>query len=297
MSIARAVFNELEWINTLQYGIVLAGGDGGDGGSPGDDTVDGGGAGDDTTDGGQAGDDTVDGGGAGDDTVAGGAGDQQQQPLQARVRDWRDKEIAKLRAKNRALETAAKAPSAAGTPPAVIPPTGDQAELDRLIEQRAEAKRAQDEFNRQCNEVVTNGREAFPDFMSRVDELKQLRDLTNPSEAAQYNSFVGAVLETEAPARLLYELGANPDEADRITALGPVKQGIELEKLARRLAEPPKASDAPKPPRVPPGSGGSAGGSHVAIAPTDPERSDRLSTAEWMRRRNAQTDRWDAARR
>lgn len=200
--------------------------------------------------------------------------------------DWKDRRIAQLTARLRESERKAASVSTqtgeqSATPPAAV---ADAAELDRLVEQRASEKTAIDDFNRRCNETVASGKEAFPDFDAKVSDLKGLVDFSNPTENVNWNQFLIAALETgEAPA-LLHRLGSNLNEAMRILALSPMKMAVELTKLS---AAPPPAevSSAPRPIRPP---GGPAGGSREPIDPTDPERSDRLTTAEWMRRRNAQ---------
>jgi hypothetical protein len=153
----------------------------------------------------------------------------------------------------------------------------DDAEVNR----RAAAIAAQNEFNRSCNETAAAGRQQFPDFDTRVAELVKTIDQKDPSQVSAYNSFLAAAIETGEGPKLIHALGGDLNEASRIMALSPVKMAIELTKLATGATP---MTRAPKP--VTPV--GSRGTSHEAIDASDPERSDKLDTATWMRRREAE---------
>lgn len=195
--------------------------------------------------------------------------------------DWRDRRIAQLTARLRESErrAAAQEPAQPGTQP-----IADQAELDRLVEARAAERAAINEFNRQCNETAEAGRKQFgSEFDSRVQGLLGLIDRGDPQDALRYNQFLSAAIETGEAATLLHRLGGDLNEASRIMNLSPVRMGIELARLAAKPEE--QVSNAPRPIRP---VGGTAGGSRDPIDPADPDRSDRLSTREWMARREAQ---------
>lgn len=219
-------------------------------------------------------------------------------PKPAAAADWRDRRIAELTARLRAEERKARAAPADGTQPPVVPPTTTQAELDRLVDQRAQERSAIQDYNRRCDEVFQAGQTAFSDFGDRVQNLQRLRDLSNPQDALTFNQFILAALETGSAPQVLHALGADLNEANRILSLAPVQMGVALARVADKLsAAAQETTAAPKPATPPAGGGNGPGTSHTAISPSDPDRADRLSTAEWMRRRNAQQDRWDAARR
>jgi hypothetical protein len=158
------------------------------------------------------------------------------------------------------------------------------AELDQLVEQRSAERAAVAEFNRQCDEVASSGRSKFgeAEFNSRIQGLVGLVDRGDPQDSIRYNQFLVAAIETGEAAKLLHSLGGNLNEAARIMALSPVKMAVELTRMAAKPAA--ELSAASKPIR-PVSTGGAR--SHESIAPDDPERADRLSTAEWMRRREA----------
>jgi hypothetical protein len=210
------------------------------------------------------------------------------------AQDWRDKRIAKLTAQLRDLQSktghTAVAGAPAAPPPAAVVAMPGTKEFDALVEERAEvkatAKAATIAFNEACNQTAAKGRESFSDFDSRVQALQQLVNPADVGEAQAYNNFLFAAMETGDGARVLHALGGNLDEAERILALPPVKMGIELAKLALGKGPDQAISNAPKP--ITPV--GTTRSSNARIDPTDTDNSDRLSTAEWMKRRNEQED-------
>lgn len=168
--------------------------------------------------------------------------------------------------------------------------TDDQ--LKEKIESAAAALAAQREFDRRCEEVVKEGKGAFEDFESRAKVLQEVAgDLRDSANATRYATFIDAIIETGDGARLIYALAGDLEDAERIYKLSPVKQGIELAKLA--LAKPAEVSRAPKPITAI----GSRAASHTRIDPSDVARSDTLSTAEWMTRRNLEAAEAQKSRR
>jgi hypothetical protein len=199
--------------------------------------------------------------------------------------DHRDRRIAKLTAQLRELQGQAKTtPGGAEAQPAMVPAS----EVESLATQKAQTLAAQAEFNRQCNEAAATGKATFgeAEFSARVQELTKLVDVQDTGSVQQYNAFLSAAIRTGEGPRLIHQLGGDLDEADRIMALDPVNMGIELTKLALAKGTGPEATKAPDPLKPI----GARGTSHEAISPGDPERADRLSTAEWMRRREAEVN-------
>lgn len=190
--------------------------------------------------------------------------------------DWRDRRIAQLTA--RLKEFQEKKDEA---------PSGDPtADFDKRVEQEAIRRAEAREFASRCNAVVEKGRGQYgeAEFNSRLAQLRNVVDTTDPAAVAAYENFIRAGLETENLDRIIYDLAADPNEAVRVLALPPMKMAVEL---ARRASapEPEPVSVAPKPIKP---VGGAPGRVHVAVDPSDPAASDRLSTAEWMKRREAQ---------
>ncbi len=234
------------------------------------------------------------GGGEGDGSGSGRSATPPSPPQQP---DWRDKRIGQLTAQKKELEerirqgVSAGAPAGAAAPPVPVP-VSDNA----VIEARANELAAQREFLRQCDELQRDGRATFgqADFDSRTNGLRQLIDPNNPAEAGAWNSLLVAARETGEGPRLLFELGANLNEAQRLLGLPPVRMAVELTKLAAKQAaagDPPAggslAADGTPLPRPLRPIGG-RGPSHQAISPDDPERSQNLDIATWMSRRQAQ---------
>lgn len=142
--------------------------------------------------------------------------------------------------------------------------------------------------------MAAQGKEQFGEaaFNASVVALTSVIDRSDPGEVQAYRSLVEAAIDTGQAPRLIHLLGQDPSEAARLLELSPARMGVELAKLA--AADPDRStSRAPRPAQVPRGSGGGSA-PHTAIDPTDPERADRLTTAEWMARRNQQQSRWDA---
>jgi len=140
--------------------------------------------------------------------------------------------------------------------PSAEPPTKPAARTFTQLEVEAEARRlaAQANFNSRVDEVVFAGRKEHEDFNEAIDGLKSVTGPVVPAE------FLAAALETGSAGALIYHLGKNPSEADRILSMPPVAQAVALTKLATELGTSqaaageadPKVSKAPKPitPRV-----------------------------------------------
>jgi hypothetical protein len=191
--------------------------------------------------------------------------------------DWRDKRIATLTGRLRELQEKQRQ---SVVEPAPAAPPSDQT----LIEQRARELSIIQDFNRRCDAAALAGRTQFgeAEFNGRINNLQKLSDPSDPASVQAYNSLLMAALEAGEPDRLLFELGGDMNEAQRILSLSPTKMAVELTKKA--LKAPVQVSGAAKP--ITPV--GTRSASHEPISPDDPGRSDHLSTAEWMRRRESQ---------
>lgn len=169
----------------------------------------------------------------------------------------RAREAAEARAKL-AEETLAEL-AKAGTAPQVgadgqpIKPAAAPAKTFTAKDVEAEAQRlaAQSIFNQDVDKAVFAGRAAHADYDEAINGL---RSVTGPVVPAE---FLAAALETGEASELIYQLGKNPGEADRVLSLPPIKQAVALEKLAseirgKKIAAAPRVSAAPAPitPRV-----------------------------------------------
>lgn len=111
---------------------------------------------------------------------------------------------------------------------------------------------AQNEFNKQVGEEVQRGRGVHQDFDQVAANLQRFGELPR--------TFVEAALATGKGADVMYALGSDIAEADRILSMGPMQQAVALAQLAGGLKapEPPKkvtSAAAPITPKVGGGSG------------------------------------------
>lgn len=124
-------------------------------------------------------------------------------------------------------------PNARTTPPSAKPLTAEQ--LRELVV----AQTAQNEFDKSCNAAVVKGREAHNDFDAVLDVLKKSSPFFDPRAGTPVlpRSLVEAALETGAPDEVLYALGQNPAEADRLMQLSnnPVRVAAEITRFHAKL--------------------------------------------------------------
>ena len=99
--------------------------------------------------------------------------------------------------------------------------------------------RSQREFDRSANDIYEKGVKEYPDFEQSLSNFKMLGGLQP--------AVVEAAMETGEAAKVLYELGKNPDEAARIMALPPTKMAVAVAKIAVKPSSAPAVSKAPPP--------------------------------------------------
>lgn len=156
-------------------------------------------------------------------------------------------------------------------------------EIRQQERQRLQQEQATADFNRRANEIHAAGVKAFPDFSDNLGEL-QLVGLLDPDRP----QFLAAVMEADAPEKVLNHLGQNTDEAVRIAGLSPIKQAAELAKLSVKLSAP--AAPKPKPiSQAPAPIEPIAGPTEKGFDPLD----ETIPIDAWV----AEMDKRDAARR
>jgi len=201
------------------------------------------------------------------------------------IRDRKQERIDKLTARLRDAEAARDSLAARIRSGAEGPPEeGTLTEAE--VERRAQALTAQRIYDQQCNDLVVRGRETFgtKEFDARIEGLKALPDPGDIKSVTAYTTLIQTCIETGEGDRILFELGADPDRAEDLLKLSPVKMALQLAKMTTGGKTPAEPSRAPKP-MSPVGAKGPA---LTEVDPRDVERADKLSTAEWMRRRTAQ---------
>lgn len=199
------------------------------------------------------------------------------------TKDWKDDRIAKL---TRDLNEARRAAAAALAP--VQKPGESEADFNARVDAAASAKAAQlaaqADWDRQCNAVADAGRKEFPDFNERLGRIQATVNGQDPAEVATYNEVISAAIETGQGHKVLYALGADPAEYQRLVKLNPVKRAMEIGAISQRLVNDKEPSGAPKP--ITPI--GSSGEHYEGIKPDDPTRGMKLPMKEWMKQREEQ---------
>lgn len=124
-----------------------------------------------------------------------------------------------------------------------------QEDVQALAERLAEQKIAARQQEAKIAELRSNGAKEFKaEFDSAMSTLQSLGAMDNDPQAI---AFSAAVLESDAPHKVLHYLGTNPDEATRILSLSPVQQARAIGLIEARLTtatpNPPSVSKAPPP--------------------------------------------------
>jgi len=104
-----------------------------------------------------------------------------------------------------------------------IQPVSEDERISKAAAQMVETQR----FNDRANEVYAVGVKEHPDFDVSLKNLGMLGATPD---------FFKSIVELDDAHKVLHALGSNPEEAARILALPPLKQGRELERLASKPA-------------------------------------------------------------
>jgi hypothetical protein len=104
-------------------------------------------------------------------------------------------------------------------------------------------------FNETANKLVAEGTKKHTDYRGALETLAAE---VGPfvTQKGLPSLFMEAVLEvSDKPAELLYHLGKNPELAEELADLSPMKLAKRLDRIEREMSESskPKASSAPKP--------------------------------------------------
>lgn len=164
----------------------------------------------------------------------------QQQP-----KTWAERRIDKLtwekneeRRQREALEAQLRQyqqPADQSQPSAEKPLTAEQirAEAKRLLEQ--------ERFDEACNKTFEAGKKDFPDWDASLRTFGMLGGA--PQE------FLEAVTAMDGGHKVIHHLGQNPEAAERLLSLPPLRMAMELTRLETSLSKtsPPPVSKAPPP--------------------------------------------------
>lgn len=139
-----------------------------------------------------------------------------------------------------------------------------RAQAERQQEQQQKLAKKTEEIYAKAEKLEGFDRDAFDDL-----------PLTRP--------IVEALVDSEAPDKLMHYMAANPAEVERIAKLSPARQAAELGKLETKVAtEPVKPSKAPDP--ITP-----VGKRATSTATSHPSDDDDIDT--WMRKERARRKR------
>lgn len=190
---------------------------------------------------------------------------------------WRDRQIDRLHAKRRNAEADAEA--AAAIAAGRVKP-GEAATLTpEQIRIEAQRLNIQERYDADCNAADAAGRAAYGEKWGKaLEKLPKMGGIEVPDMVN--------IMATDNPASVLYALGSNPDEYDRIMALPPARRATEFVKLG--LKPLPKSGDKKDSKRpstaaapVTPITGGRA-----TAAKSVNLYDDKVSDDDWYRVRN-----------
>lgn len=169
---------------------------------------------------------------------------------------------------------------APSTPSVNIPPTMpsvpmtqnlSEAEINAMAEKRAEEISRQRSFNKACNDIADAGKGEFGDFDQKLRTFAMLGGMPTP--------LMETITEMPNAHKILYNLGSDPDLAERVLKMAPVKQALELARLENSLGKSPARQVSSAPPPVQPIDTGSR-------ATDDPEKMSMEDFVKW-REKNA----------
>lgn len=157
--------------------------------------------------------------------------------------------------------------------PELLPPD----EIDRRATEKARQIADMQRVADRCNEVAKLGAKEFKgEFDQVIKDVHEIVPLFDRAGAPQ--PFMQAILETDEPHKVLHYLGKNPEVAEELADMSPLRAARRLGQIERDLAAKPepKPSSAPRP--IQPVKSGAASGAPDAAK--DPEA--------WVAWRNAQ---------
>jgi len=135
------------------------------------------------------------------------------------------------------------------------------------------------------------------------DREEQARDKYDDFEQVAYNPnlpvtdvMAQTIRASDIGPDVIYYLGSNPKEADRIARLSPILQAREIGKIEAKLAnDPPVRKTTTAPPPINPVSARASG--NPSYDTTDPRSVKNMSTSEWIEaERLRQIKKWEATR-
>ena len=184
--------------------------------------------------------------------------------------------------------------------PVAPPPAPDdfenaQAYAEALAEQKAQQLLAQREAAKQQAALLESYKDREEEARERYDDFEQVA--YNPNLPVT-NDMAQAIQASNIGPEVIYHLGSNPKEAQRIANLPPILQAMEIGRIeAKLVADPPtkRTSTAPAPLAPVTATRSSSG---PRFDTTDPRSTKSMSTSEWIEaERLRQIKKWEAQNR
>jgi len=202
--------------------------------------------------------------------------------------DWRERELKakhrQLKELQRKLEETEREKQVAQALAAKFNQKTETAEFPAVVpadevDKRAQQIVANQRYVEDCNKTAQKGEQVYGEsWKEAVSNLEMLGGFDQDT--------MNGVLATDDPAKVLFELGKNPDQYRRIMELQPAKRIIEMGKIAMQPTQVKKVSEAPAP--VNP-LGGRA-------APAKATLTDELDDDKWFKiRREQRRAKWEQA--
>jgi hypothetical protein len=184
--------------------------------------------------------------------------------------------------------------------PVASPPAPDDFEnahqyAEALAEQRAQQLLAQRENARQQAAILDSYKDREEEARDRYEDFEQVA--YNPNLPVT-DFMAQAIQASDIGPEVIYHLGSNPKEAQRIANLPPILQAKEIGRIEAKLAaDPPtkRTSTAPAPLAPVTATRSSSGPRYDT---TDPRATKSMSTSEWIEaERLRQIKKWEAQNR
>lgn len=168
--------------------------------------------------------------------------------------DRMTRETYRLRAENEQLR------QSQGRQPVDEQETLTAEDVERRADEKARAMTETQRVNDRCNEIAKQGAKEFKgEFDKALAEVGSITPLFDAKGKPQ--PLMQAILETDEPHKVLHYLGTNPDVAEELADMSPLRAARKLGQIERDMAAKPesKPSSAPKP--LQPVKAAAAGGS------------------------------------
>ena len=184
--------------------------------------------------------------------------------------------------------------------PVAPPPAPDdfenaQAYAEALAEQKAQELLARREAAKQQAALLESYKDREEEARERYDDFEQVA--YNPNLPVT-DYMAQAIQASDIGPEVIYHLGSNPKEAQRIANLPPILQAKEIGRIeAKLVAEPPtkRTSTAPAPLAPVTATRSSSGPRYDT---TDPRSLKSMSTSDWIEaERLRQIKKWEAQNR